>query len=75
MKQFEGLLNSEIKKAEKVSGGKVTSYSSNGANETGFVTVRCEICTGYGSDAERLDDVYLSIYMPDRRRSFASRAI
>lgn len=73
MKQFNGLLKSEIAKAEKISGGKVTGYSWDGEDSLRFVTVRCEICTGYGSSSERLDDVILNVFMSDRRKSFASK--
>lgn len=70
MKKFEGLLKSEIKKAETVANKffgrkdcKVTGYFHNGADEWGTVTVICEICFDY--------DVSVSVIGMDHRRSFA----
>ena len=76
---FEGLLLSEIKKAEvaankklHVEDCKVTGYSYNEGelpNATGFLTVRCEICHNYEVRANV--DVQVEVYLEDRRRSFA----
>ena len=76
MKKFEGLLKSEIKKAETAANKffgrkdcKVTGYFHSGADEYGNATVICEICFNY---EERADyDVSVSVIGMDRRRSFA----
>lgn len=76
MKQFKGLLKSEIKKAEafanklnRVDDCKVTaySYSYNGTDD--FISVECEICRNYDDVAEY--GVAIEVFMPDRRRSWA----
>ncbi len=81
MKEFDTLLKSEKMKAERfantalnVNDCKITGYSTNGrVDELGFVKVICEICHNY---EERADiDVQLNVFMPDRRRSFASSVI
>lgn len=79
MKTFENLLKSEIKKAEvaanKFSGRKdckVTAYSPK-RSDTEFGTwydVDCEICFNYEKAAEF--SVCISVFMDDRRRSFAT---
>lgn len=76
MKKFEGLLKSEIKKAEAAANKffgcndcKVTGYFHNGADEWGNVTVICEICFNYEERADH--DVAVSVIGMDRRRSFA----
>lgn len=78
MKKFEGLLKSEIKKAETAANKffgrndcKVTGYFAR-RSSTEFGTwydVICEICFNY---EERADyDVTIAVFMDDRRRSFA----
>ena len=79
MKQFENLLISEIRKAEKVAN---LHYNRKDCKVTGYIAkkgdfpyglwyeVRCEICFDY---EERADcDVIINVYMDDRRRSFAT---
>lgn len=79
MKQFESLLKSEIKKIEKYAqqrdgkDSRLTGYGSSGADELGFVDVRCEICSN--GMTEREQDVIFSVFMPDRRRSFVCEAL
>lgn len=76
---FDRLLKSEIKKAETAANKffnrkdcKVTGYSAKLSN-TDYGTwynVTCEICFNY---EERADyDVIISVFMDDRRRSFAT---
>ena len=76
---FNGMMRSEIKKAETAANKffgrkdcKVTGYSAK-LNNTEFGTwydVKCEICFNY---EERADyDVLVSVFMDDRRRSFAT---
>lgn len=76
MKEFKGLLRSEIKKAETVANKffgrndcKVTGYGYGTADEWGNVTVTCEICFGYEVRANY--DVSVFVIGMDRRRSFA----
>ena len=78
MKTFESLLKSEVKKAEVLANKffnrkdcKVTGYSSKrNPDLPDFYDVTCEICFNY---EERADyDVVISVFMPDRRRSFAT---
>lgn len=76
MKKFEGLLKSEIKKAEAAANKffgrndcKVTGYFYSGSDEFGNASVICEICFNY---EERADyDVSVSVIGVDRRRSSA----
>ena len=81
-REFNGLLKSEIKKAErlanKVTGYndcKVTAYSSKVTHpfdfdyNTVYVEVDCEICRDYKEPIE--EQIHLSIPMADRRMSFA----
>lgn len=82
MKKFEGLLKSEIKKAEKLANRltgfndcKVTGYSSKVTHpfefdpDCTYIDCECEICRNY---EEPIDfQINLSIPMGDRRRSFA----
>lgn len=82
MKEFKGLLKSEVKKAErlanKLTGFKdcrVTAYSSEVTHpfdfdpESTWIQCICEICRDY---EEPIDfSVNLSIPMRDRRKSFA----
>lgn len=75
-KQFTQLLTSEIKKAEKAAneflgcnGCELTGYSYGNEDNLGFVDVKCEICHASGRRADV--EVEVSVYMPDRRRSFA----
>ena len=77
IKQFDQLLTSEIKKAESVANKhygrkdcKVTGYSVKRSEIRDFYDVRCEICFHYEDRADK--DVTISVFMPDRRRSFAS---
>lgn len=71
------LLKSEIKKvirlANKVNGctdATLTGYSvSRDKDMPDFYTVDCEICHDYETRADY--DVTISVFMPDRRRSFA----
>lgn len=80
MKTFENLLPSEIQKAEKAanmffgrSDCKVTGYSATRCPLKGcgnWYDVLCEICFGYVERAEQ--DVLVSVFMDDRRRSFAT---
>ena len=78
MKKFDTLLKSEIKKAEAAankhlnrSDCKVTAYSSKPSKTTpGFYDVECEICFDYEEVAEI--SVMVAVFMPDRRRSFAT---
>lgn len=39
----------------------------------GFIKVKCEICSNDMRDRER--DVTLFVYVPDRRKSFVSKAL
>ena len=82
MRKFEGLLKSEIKKAERLA-NKVTGF--NDCKITGyfskithpfdfdpsfvFVEVECEICRDYEEPIETV--INLLIPMDDRRRTFA----
>lgn len=80
MKSFENLLPSEIKKAEKAANSffgrtdcKVTGYFAKSRTSDGYgewYDVQCEICFNYEERAER--DVLVSVFMNDRRRSFAT---
>ena len=80
MKGFDGLLRSEIKKVEKFAqkrDGKESRLTGYGYHETegaiGFITVKCEICSNDMRDRER--DVILYVFVPDRRKSFISKAL
>lgn len=80
MKKFDGLLKSEIKRVEKFAqkrDGRDSRLTGYGYHETegatGFITVRCEICSNDMRDRER--DVTLFVYIPDRRRSFICEAL
>ena len=80
MKKFDGLLRSEIKKVEKFAqkrDGKDSRLTGYGYHETegaiGFITVKCEICSNDMRDRER--DVILYVFVPDRRKSFISKAL
>lgn len=78
-KEFENLLKSEIRKAEKTANNyfgrtdcKVTGYFAKSCNLEGCGTwydVTCEICFDYQERAEK--DVLVCVFMDDRRRSFA----
>lgn len=83
MKKFNGLLKSEIKKAEAAANKatdtkncKVTGYSwktvhpFDFAPDVEFVEAICEICHDYDRRADV--DVRLDIPMSDRRRSTAT---
>ncbi len=71
------LLKSEIKKAvrlankvNKCKDATVTAYSiSRNKDLPDFYDVTCEICHDYATRAE--NDVMISVFMPDRRMSFA----
>lgn len=71
------LLKSEIKKAIKLANkinectdATLTGYSVERDKELpDFYNVVCEICHDYETRADH--DVQLSIFIPDRRRSFA----
>lgn len=77
-KTFETMMKSEIKKAEAAANKffgrkdcKVTGYSARPAGDLlgHFYEVTCEICFNY---EERADyDVVVSVFMADRRKSFA----
>lgn len=81
MKKFNGLLRSEIKKAEKLANKitgfadcKITGYSSNENKPFDFddncwVDCKCEICRNYEQPIDI--SIYLSIPMFDRRMSWA----
>lgn len=80
MKKFKGLLRSEIKKVEKFAqkrDGKDSKLTGYGYHETegaiGFIAVKCEICSNDMRDRER--DVILYVFVPDRRKSFISKAL
>lgn len=80
MKKFEGLLKSEIKKVEKFAqkrDGKDSRLTGYGYHETegarDYITVKCEICSNDMRDRER--DVVLYVFVPDRRKSFVSKAL
>jgi hypothetical protein len=81
MKEFNGLLTSEIKKAEKKANElnnstdcKVTGCSwSSIPNEFGIIRVRCEICHNYETRAD--EEVEVEVFMDDRRRSWAHAVI
>ena len=80
MKKFEGLLRSEIKKVEKFAqkrdskDSRITGYSYHETEDAmGFITVKCEICSNDMRDRER--DVILYVFVPDRRKSFISKAL
>lgn len=80
MKEFKGLLKSEIKKAETAANkffgttnAKVTAYFVGERHEYivrgDWCEVKCEICFDYENRADY--DVVINVFMPDRRRSFA----
>lgn len=76
MRKYE-LMKSEVKKVKNFvlyKTGKscyISGWSSNWKeDETGFVTVVCEMCSDFSSDY--VEDVVLNIFMPDRRKSFVS---
>lgn len=79
MKEFKGLLKSEIKKAEAAANkffgttnAKVTAYSAKRCAESGcenWYEVKCEICFDYKKRADY--DVEINVFMLDRRHSFA----
>lgn len=84
-KEFEGLLNSEIKKIEraanKISGFnncKLTAYSSKVTHpfdfdfECTFVEIDAEICRDYEELVEC--EIHMSIPMFDRRKSWVTKA-
>lgn len=80
MKGFDGLLRSEIKKVEKFAqkrdgkDSRLTGYGYHDApDEFGFVTVKCEICSNNAKNRER--DVILYVFVPNRRKSFVSKAL
>lgn len=80
MKKFNGLTKGEIKKVEKFAqkrdgkDSRATGASYNGTpDELGFIEVRFEICSN--DMTEREDDVVMFIFVPDRRRSFISKAL
>lgn len=75
---FENLLKSEIRKAEKAANVysgrtdcKVTGFSAKLSNSDfgTWYDVTCEICYNYEIRADF--DVSVSVFMDDRRRSFA----
>lgn len=79
MKKEFNLKKSEIKKAEAFANKhlgktdcKVTGWFTNGKIDdvTGFMKVKCEICSNNMNDREECD-VDLSICTWDRRRSYA----
>ena len=76
---FKNLLKSEIRKAEKAANAysgrndcKVTGFSAKLSNcDFGtWYDVTCEICFNYEQRADF--DVSVSVFMDDRRRSFAT---
>lgn len=80
MKEFKGLLKSEIKKAETAANkffgttnAKVTAYSAKRCMYEPIIgdwyEVKCEICFDYENRADY--DVVINVFMLDRRRSFA----
>lgn len=80
MKNFEGLLKSEIKKAERLAtranngvATKMTGCHYSLAEENyGFIDVTCEMCS---NDMEvREKDVVVHVCLFDRRRSFVTIA-
>lgn len=80
MKKFNGLTKGEIKKVEKFAqkrDGKDSQVTGASYNETpdelGFIKVRFEICSN--NMTEREDDVVMFVFVPDRRRSFISKAL
>lgn len=80
MKKFEGLLRGEIKKVESFAqkrDGKDSRITGYGYHETegarDYITVKCEICSNDMRDRER--DVVLYVFVPDRRKSFVSKAL
>ena len=77
MKNFEGLLRSEIKKVNSYArkrdnkDSQITGYAYNRVpDELGWIRVKCEICSNDMEDRE--DDLFLNVFMEDRRRSFVS---
>lgn len=85
MKEFNTLLKSEIKKAErfanKITGYndcKVTAYSSNrDMNFCGgdFVECKLEICRNYEDVVETENPIILVVPMFDRRKSYVCTVI
>ena len=78
MKKFEGLLRSEIKKVNSYArrrdgkDSQITGYCYNREpDELGIVRVKCEICSN--DMTEREDDVFINVFMKDRRMSFVSK--
>lgn len=82
MKKFESLKKSEIKKAEALAtklNGKKTQVTAWGAmeqsdidKETGFISVKCEMCSEDMSVRE--NDIIIAVCLWDRRRSFVQEA-
>lgn len=80
MKNFEGLLKSEIKKAERLATKcnrtitKMTGchYCMSDADEYGFIDVSCEMCSNDMKTRER--DVVVHVCLFDRRKSFVTTA-
>ena len=80
MKKFEGLLRGEIKKVESFAqkrDGKDSRITGYGYHETegarDYITVKCEICSNDMRDREHV--VVLYVFVPDRRKSFVSKAL
>lgn len=75
---LDGLKKSEIKKVESAANKfygrkdcKLTGYCASKSDVPEFYDVQCEICFGYsGPRADH--DVLLSVFLLDRRKSFAT---
>ena len=79
-RQFENLMKSEINKVQRYASARdgqktiVSAWWTEKKDDfTGFVTVGCEILTADCS--ERLDNVYISVCVWDRRRSFVNEGM
>lgn len=77
MKNFEGLLKSEIKKAESLATKqnhtitKMTGCHYNLTNDDyGFIDVTCEMCSNDMETREK--DVVVHVCLWDRRKSFVT---
>lgn len=81
MKKFENLLPGELKRIERFASlrdnkdCRVTGFCEAGAHlaDPDWITVRCEVCSNNMEDREH--DVVIYVFLPDRRRSFISKAL
>lgn len=79
-RKFENLLPSEIKRVERFASlrdnkdCRVTGFSyTSTLTDPDWAVVRCEVCSNNMEDRE--NDVVIYVFLPDRRRSFISKAL